>query len=125
MILYFSSTGNGKYAAERIAAGTGDRVVSLGDAYKSGDFDLSLDPGESLGLILPTYFGVLPSVVADFLEKAELRLTDSNYVYTVDTYGFHYGGAGEDPTPQNGQGAGRGLPSPVRGQLGAESRPHR
>lgn len=91
MILYFSSTGNCKYAAERIAAGTGDRVVSLGDAYKSGNFDLSLDPGESLGLVLPTYFGVLPSIAVDYLKRAKLRLDDSQYVYTVDTYGFHYG----------------------------------
>ena len=91
MILYFSSTGNCKYAAERIAAKTGDRIMSLSDAYRSGDFSIRPDEGESLGFVLPTYFGVLPTIVAEFLEKAELRLDDSSYVYTVDTYGFHYG----------------------------------
>ena len=91
MILYFSSTGNCKYAAERIAAKTGDQVMSLSDACQSGDFNILPDEGESLDFVLPTYFGVLPTIVAEFLEKAELRLDDSSYVYTVDTYGFHYG----------------------------------
>ena len=117
MILYFSSTGNCKYAAEQIAARTGDKVMSITDAWQSENFSIRPEKGESLGFVLPTYFGVLPTIVAEFLEKAELRLDDSSYVYTVDTYGFHYGnvggGAGEDPPPQNGQGAGRGLPPSV------------
>lgn len=91
MILYFSSTGNCKYAAEQIAAKTADRTVSLSAAYQSGDFSILPEPGESLGLVLPTYFGVLPSIVVDFLQQAEIRLDSGNYVYTVDTYGFHYG----------------------------------
>ena len=91
MILYFSSTGNCKYAAEQIAAKTADRAVSLSAAYQSGDFHILPEPGEALGFVLPTYFGVLPSIVVDFLEQAEIRLDSSNYVYTVDTYGFHYG----------------------------------
>ena len=91
MILYFSSTGNCKYAAEQIAARTGDQVMSITDAWQSENFSIRPEKGESLGFVLPTYFGVLPTIVAEFLDKAELRLTDSNYVYTVDTYGFHYG----------------------------------
>ena len=91
MILYFSSTGNCKYTAERIAARTAERVVSLGAEYKSGNFDILPDKGEPLGFVLPTYFGCLPSIVTDYLERAKIRLDDSNYVYTVDTYGFHYG----------------------------------
>lgn len=90
MILYFSSTGNCKYAAEQIAAKTADRTVSLSAAYQSGDFSILPEPGESLGFVLPTYFGVLPSIVVDFLQQAEIRLDSGNYVYTVDTYGFHY-----------------------------------
>ena len=93
MILYFSSTGNCKYAAERIAARTGDQVMSITDAWQSENFSIRPEKDESLGFVLPTYFGVPPSVVAEFLEKAELRLADSSYVYTVDTYGFHYGNA--------------------------------
>ena len=91
MILYFSSTGNCKYTAERIAEKTADRVVSLSAARKNGDFQILPEKGENLGLILPTYFGVLPSIAADYLEQAALRMDDSNYVYVVDTYGFHYG----------------------------------
>lgn len=91
MILYFSSTGNCKYAAEQIAAKTADHAMSLGAAYQSGDFKILPKPGEALGFVFPTYFGVLPSIVVDFLEQAELRLDSSNYVYIVDTYGFHYG----------------------------------
>lgn len=91
MILYFSSTGNCKYAAEQIAAKTVDRAMSLSAAYQNGEFSILPEPGEALGFVLPTYFGVLPSIVVDFLQQAEIRLDSGNYVYTVDTYGFHYG----------------------------------
>lgn len=91
MILYFSSTGNCKYAAERIAARTGDQVMSITDAWQSENVSIRPEKDESLGFVLPTYFGVLPTIVAEFLEKAELRLDEGSYVYTVDTYGFHYG----------------------------------
>ena len=37
MILYFSGTGNSKYAADVIAELTGDEIVSLGDVIKNGE----------------------------------------------------------------------------------------
>lgn len=91
MILYFSSTGNCKYTAEKIAEKTADRAVSLTQLYKDGDYHIALGENENLGFVLPTYFGVLPSVVADYLERATIQLGAGSYVYAVDTYGFHYG----------------------------------
>ena len=91
MILYFSSTGNCKYTAEKIAEKTADRTVSLTQLYKDGDYHIALGENESLGFVLPTYFGVLPSVVADYLERATIPLGAGSYVYAVDTYRFHYG----------------------------------
>ena len=37
MILYFSGTGNSKYAARRIADALGEPLLSLNDRIKSGD----------------------------------------------------------------------------------------
>ena len=34
MIFYFGSTGNSKYCAEKIAAATNDRIISIADALK-------------------------------------------------------------------------------------------
>ena len=91
MILYFSSTGNCKYAAERIAERTADRAVPLSACCKRGDLSIHPGKGENLGFVLPTYFGVLPSVVEDYLKRADIRIDSSNYIYLVNTYGFHYG----------------------------------
>ena len=96
MILYFSSTGNCKYTAEKIAESTLDWAMSLSEACQNGDYGILPEQGEPLGLVLPTYFGVLPSIAADFLERAEIRIDSSNYVYTVDTYGFHYGNVADE-----------------------------
>lgn len=81
MILYFSATGNCKYVAERIAAKTGDKTQSVTDCIKTGEF--SFDDG-CIGIISPTYFWGIPSVMRDFLMKAELR---ADHLYFIATYG--------------------------------------
>lgn len=91
MIFYFSATGNCKYVASRIAEKTGDTIISVGKAYKEKHYQITLKEDEMLGFVVPTYFGVLPKLVSDFLEEADINATESNFVYLVDTYGFHYG----------------------------------
>lgn len=91
MIVYFSSTGNGKYVATRIAEATQDRIVSLAQLVRDRQATLTIAPGEQLGFVLPTYFGTLPIIARDYLKGAHISLGGDNYLFSVDTYGFHYG----------------------------------
>lgn len=72
MILYFSGTGNSKYAARRIADALGEPLLSLNDRIKSGDTS-PVDAGERLVLVTPTYAWRIPRVVRDWLLRTELR----------------------------------------------------
>lgn len=51
MIVYFSSTGNGKYVATRIAEATQDRTVSLAQLVRDRQATLTIAPGEQLGFV--------------------------------------------------------------------------
>ncbi|KAF5062608.1 hypothetical protein DSECCO2_303240 [anaerobic digester metagenome] len=86
MIFYFSATGNNKYLAERIAAATGDDLISIAECVKSGRY----------GFVTPTYFWGLPSIVCDFLGKLALFFEETPYVYHVLTFGSSTGSAHRD-----------------------------
>ena len=92
MILYFSATGNCKYAAEALAEATGDRTVALRDLVRAGTMRLSVAEGESLGVVMPSYWGTVPSILTDWLEGATVTFAGgSHYCYFVGTYGAHAG----------------------------------
>lgn len=95
MIFYFSATGNDKYAAEKIAAATGDTLVSIGTAIRSGALFFQIRDGENLGLVIPTYFGGFPLIVKAFFEQAEIVIEGANhYGFAVVTYGMETGNIG-------------------------------
>ncbi len=90
MILYFSSTGNCKYAAEKIAAELGDRAVSIIETES-----VNLSKGEKLGFIFPTYFWRLPAVVDEYIGKLVITSEEKTpYIYFVATYGGTSGQTG-------------------------------
>lgn len=91
MIIYFSATGNNKYAASKIAEATNDHIVSITDCLKNNDLSFSLDTNENFGLVIPTYFGGFPKVVIDFLKASNIKLSNNNYVFFVGTYGAEAG----------------------------------
>ena len=68
MILYFSGTGNSKFAAEMIAGIIGDEVVSLNRLIKSGDCS-EIDAGGRLVFVTPTYAWRIPKLVEAWIEK--------------------------------------------------------
>ena len=72
MILYFSGTGNSKYVARRIADVLGDEIVNLNDCIKASDTS-SIETGERVIIVTPTYAWRIPRVVRDWLLKTELR----------------------------------------------------
>ena len=90
MILYFSGTGNSRFAAEKIAEITGDEFVCLNDYIKNetaGDFV----SGKPFVLVCPTYAWRVPLVVEKYLETA--RLEGSDDMYFVLTCGSGTSGA--------------------------------
>ncbi len=93
MIFYFSATGNSKYAAERIAAATDDRLVFLRDAVRSRSYRYDAGREARIGFVIPVYFQGLPSIVTFFLEKLELTGCRDPYIYLVLTCGETTGGA--------------------------------
>lgn len=81
MILYFSATGNCKYVAARLAAAFGQETVSIVDCIRDGVYSFTDD---TIGIVSPTYFWGLPSIVKEFLERADLH---TYYLYFISTYG--------------------------------------
>lgn len=87
MIFYFSATGNSQYAADKIAAAAGDRLISIGQALRDAHFDFDITKDEYIGFVLPTFAWTLPGAVATFIEKLKLAGYVNQYVYGVFTCG--------------------------------------
>ena len=90
MILYFSGTGNSRFAAEKIAEITGDELVCLNNYIKdgiAGDFV----SGKPFVLVCPTYAWRVPLELERFMETA--RLEGSDEMYFVLTCGSSTAGA--------------------------------
>ena len=88
MILYFSATGNSKYVASRIAEATHDEIRSITDCITDNSFVFKDD---RIGIVTPTYFWGLPSIVNDFLKNVEFH---TDYLYFIATYGTTPGAIG-------------------------------
>lgn len=93
MIFYFSATGNSRYAAERIAAVSGDRTESIADRLRKGYFQCELKKDEQLGFVTPVYFQGLPDPVRTFLARLEVSTQGRIYTWHVATCGRAGGAA--------------------------------
>ena len=89
MLLYFSATGNCKYAALRLAQAAGEEALSIVDCLRGGGRYAFAD--SAIGIVVPTYFWGLPSIVREFLGKASFQ---TEYLYFVATYGTTPGAIG-------------------------------
>lgn len=90
MILYFSGTGNSKYAAERIAKELGDTCLSMNARIKSGDTS-PVETGEGLVIVTPTYAWRIPRIVRQWL--LETKLAGARQVWFIMTCGSEIGNA--------------------------------
>ena len=88
MILYFSATGNCKYVALRLKQAYGQEMLSIVECLRDGRYSFEDD---TIGIVAPTYFWGLPSIVEEFLQKAAFK---TDYLYYVSTYGTTPGAAG-------------------------------
>jgi len=92
LILYFSATGNNKYVAEQLALAEKDKIISLKQLIRKKQYHLNIAEGESFGVVMPTYWEGLPSILLEYLEKATIELNGKkHYCYFVATYGCDYG----------------------------------
>ena len=88
MILYFSATGNSEHVCKSIAARTGDRLIDIEECTREHRFEVTLAEGESLGIVTPVYFWVLPTIVEEFLDKLSVAASGGDhYTYLVVTFG--------------------------------------
>ena len=92
MVIYFSGTGNSRYAAEVTASETGDEIRDAGVYIKEGkrgDFS-SQSPWV---FVSPTYCWQLPRIFEEFIRKS--RFSGTRDAYFVLTCGAETGNAGE------------------------------
>ena len=92
MILYFTGTGNSRYAARKIGKILGEEPVSLNTYIKeetAGEFTSE----KPYVFVVPTYAWQIPHVVRDFILHS--HFSGSNQAYFVLTCGMSVGGAGE------------------------------
>lgn len=92
MVIYFSATGTNKYVAQELAKATGDTLLPLKNLVREDKYDIKIANDENLGIVMPTYWEGLPSILLDYLEKVHFVFAGCNhYCYFVATYGCDYG----------------------------------
>ena len=92
MILFFSGTGNSRYAARLTAMVTGDETVSMNEMIKK-DRAETLRSDKPFVFAAPTYAWRIPRVVEDLLLKTKFE--GSRKAYFILTCGDSTGNAGK------------------------------
>ena len=89
MIFYFSSTGNSKWAAKKLADKTCDRLVSIVDVLRDGaSCEFTLKAGEKIGFVFPVHGWRVPSIVREFISRVKLQnYHESTYTYALCSCG--------------------------------------
>lgn len=95
MVFYFSATGNSAYAARRIAEKLGGRTVDIACALREEEMTYTLEPGETVGFVMPTYFFGIPVILHAFLYGLQFVTKERHYTYLVLTCGGKTGAAGD------------------------------
>lgn len=92
MIFWFSGTGNSRYVAEKLARRLNEHLVAVAEAIYDKKFDYTLQPGETLGFVFPTYsWGPAPVVLRLIKELEVAGVTPATYCYMVTTCGDDVG----------------------------------
>lgn len=86
MVYYFSSTGNSRHVANRLAAALNESVTSVLDVLGK---DVAVD--ERMILVYPNYCGGVPSVIREFLQENKFSIGKDAQLMLVVTYGNNTG----------------------------------
>lgn len=92
MVLFFSGTGNSKYAARRLAVLLNDTLTDLFGALRNGEASTVVS-GRLVVIVAPTYAWQIPHLVRDWFREASFSGTKD--VYFVMTCGGGIGNAGK------------------------------
>ena len=92
MVVYFSGTGNSRFAAEYLAKQLGDELVDAGQRIKSGEQD-TLYSDRPWVFVAPTYAWRMANVLSKYIRSAQL--TGNEDAYFVLTCGGEIGNAGQ------------------------------
>lgn len=87
MIFWFSATGNSLYVAKRLGKELNESLTCLAVAHAKGEHEYTLQRGERLGFVLPTYFWGIPSMAREFLEKLTIHSEEKPYTFVLFTTG--------------------------------------
>lgn len=90
MVVYFSGTGNSRYAASMIADRIGDTLADAGRAIQA-EHPAQLESQRPWVFVSPTYAWRIPRIFANYLRQGQF--TGSDQVYFVMTCGSDIGGA--------------------------------
>ena len=91
MIFYFSGTGNTKWAAEQLAAATGEELVYIPDMLRRGIVKVTLSENERLGFCFPTHGWQPPRIVREFVRQTTFHVPTSTFIYALTTCGDNMG----------------------------------
>lgn len=90
MILYFSGTGNTRWAAEVLGKATGERLIDISKAAEeSVCYDLA--EGERLGFCFPVHGWRPPLLVRHFIDRLTVNNAKKHYCYALCTAGDNIG----------------------------------
>ena len=90
MILYFSGTGNTRWAAQRLAETTGERVLFIPDELKT-DCRYTLENDERIGFCFPVHGWQPPRIVREFARKLFISDVTGHFAYALCTCGDSIG----------------------------------
>ena len=91
MIFYFSGTGNTRWAAERLAQETGEKLLFIPDEMKKGKCEYALQEGERLGFCFPVHGWQPPHIVREFICNSKFEIINYNFTYALVTCGDSIG----------------------------------
>lgn len=91
MVFYFSGTGNTRWAAQLMAAATGEELVCISDLPQHSPCHFSLQPEERVGFCFPVHGWMPPKIILDFLNRLILEGVEDCYVYALCTCGDDVG----------------------------------
>lgn len=84
MIFCFSATGNGLDISNRLAQSLDDVIYDIVDELE-GDCSYHIEEGGKVGIVSPTYFFGLPTIVEEFIGR--MRFDNTPYLYLVLSFG--------------------------------------
>ncbi len=92
MIIYFSGTGNTRWAATTLSEKTGEKLIDITDIAGT-DVSYKLEEGERLGFCFPVHGWRPPLIVRNFIRRLSIINAEGHYCYVLCTTGDNVGEA--------------------------------